>query len=138
MNSSMCITLIGRDSIYSGNPFSFIGKGIKVYKLTYSLFQGDCFIAFDIKQSFPRLVNLLEVKQHVSTSVKEIDNVQLGIVNQAELKLLPKAFLSFSTVAETETEGLRNSTPQEAISENVNVQDDVKKAEDKSILKTIL
>ncbi|GKC14139.1 hypothetical protein Tco_1010921 [Tanacetum coccineum] len=25
MNSSMCITLIGRDSIYSGNPFPFIG-----------------------------------------------------------------------------------------------------------------
>ncbi|GJY48419.1 zf-CCHC domain-containing protein [Tanacetum coccineum] len=41
------------------------------------------------------LVNLLEVKQHVSTSVKEIDNVQLEIVNQAELKLLPKAFFWF-------------------------------------------
>ncbi|GKE11827.1 protein high arsenic content 1, mitochondrial, partial [Tanacetum coccineum] len=32
MNSSMCITLIGRDDIYSGNPFPFIDKGIKVYK----------------------------------------------------------------------------------------------------------
>ncbi|GJR60452.1 hypothetical protein Tco_1502614 [Tanacetum coccineum] len=32
MNSSMCITLIGRDNIYSGNPFPFIGKGIRVYK----------------------------------------------------------------------------------------------------------
>ncbi|GKA60247.1 hypothetical protein Tco_0759654 [Tanacetum coccineum] len=40
-----------------------------------------------------------EVKQHVSTSVKEIDNVQLGIVNQAELKLLPKSFFSFCTAA---------------------------------------
>ncbi|GKC27652.1 hypothetical protein Tco_1034946 [Tanacetum coccineum] len=32
MNSSMCITLIGRDTIYSRNPFPFIGKGIRVYK----------------------------------------------------------------------------------------------------------
>ncbi|GJS39963.1 cytochrome P450 76C1-like protein [Tanacetum coccineum] len=32
MNSSMCFTLIGRDNIYSGNPFPFIGKGIMVYK----------------------------------------------------------------------------------------------------------
>ncbi|GKE79764.1 hypothetical protein Tco_1549764, partial [Tanacetum coccineum] len=53
----------------------------------------DCFIPFDIKQSFSRLVNLLEVKQHVSTYVKEIDNIQLGIVNQAELKLLPRVLL---------------------------------------------
>ncbi|GJR06433.1 reverse transcriptase domain-containing protein [Tanacetum coccineum] len=36
MNSSMCITLIGRNDIYSGNPFPFIGKGIRVYKLTLS------------------------------------------------------------------------------------------------------
>ncbi|GJR52826.1 hypothetical protein Tco_1403347 [Tanacetum coccineum] len=32
MNSSMCFTLIGRDNIYSGNPFPFIGKEIRVYK----------------------------------------------------------------------------------------------------------
>ncbi|GKA47689.1 hypothetical protein Tco_0740572 [Tanacetum coccineum] len=42
---------------------------------------------------FSRLVNLLEVKQHVSTYVKEIDNVQLRIVNQAELKLFPRVLL---------------------------------------------
>nr|GEW74903.1 hypothetical protein [Tanacetum cinerariifolium] len=53
--------------------------------------QRDCFIPFEIKQSFSRLVNLLEVKKHVSTSVKDIDNVQLGVVNQAELKLFPRA-----------------------------------------------
>ncbi|GKC40531.1 hypothetical protein Tco_1052915 [Tanacetum coccineum] len=85
------------------------GKGIRVLSFeescctsiptfrSYS--QGDRFIPFDIKQSFSRFVNSLEVKQHVSTSVKEIDNVQLGIVNQAELKLLPKAFFSFCTAA---------------------------------------
>ncbi|GJR32271.1 retrovirus-related pol polyprotein from transposon TNT 1-94 [Tanacetum coccineum] len=50
------------------------------------------------EQSFSRLVNLLEVKQHVY-SVKEIDNVQLGIVNQAELKLFLKTFFSFCTAA---------------------------------------
>ncbi|GJU48929.1 uncharacterized mitochondrial protein-like protein [Tanacetum coccineum] len=33
---------------------------------------------------------------YVSASVKEIDYVQLGIVNQAELKLQPRAFFSFT------------------------------------------
>ncbi|GJY77462.1 hypothetical protein Tco_0482578 [Tanacetum coccineum] len=60
------------------------------------LSQGDCFIPFDIKQSFSRLVNLLEVKQHVSTSVKVIDNVQLRIVNQAENEALSKSPSSVS------------------------------------------
>nr|GEV95327.1 hypothetical protein [Tanacetum cinerariifolium] len=41
-----------------------------------------------ISISFSRLVNLLEVKHFISTSVKEIDIVQLGIVSQAGLKLL--------------------------------------------------
>ncbi|GJR28287.1 retrovirus-related pol polyprotein from transposon TNT 1-94 [Tanacetum coccineum] len=40
-------------------------------------------------------IPVFEVKQHVSTSVKEIDNVQLGIVNQAELKLFPRVLLQF-------------------------------------------
>ncbi|GJV77045.1 hypothetical protein Tco_1508629 [Tanacetum coccineum] len=39
---------------------------------------------------------------YVSASVKEIDYVQLGIVNQAELKLQPRAFFSFCTAAYTE------------------------------------
>ncbi|GJW94029.1 putative ribonuclease H-like domain-containing protein [Tanacetum coccineum] len=42
----------------------------------------------DLYISFSRLVNLLEVKHFISTSVKEIDIVQLGIVSQAGLKLL--------------------------------------------------
>ncbi|GJT88924.1 retrovirus-related pol polyprotein from transposon TNT 1-94 [Tanacetum coccineum] len=69
---------------------STVLKGKLMYFYTNfrsNISQGDCFIPFDIKQSFSRLVNLLEVKQHVSTSVKEIDYVQLGIVNQVELKL---------------------------------------------------
>ncbi|GJV00254.1 hypothetical protein Tco_1329524 [Tanacetum coccineum] len=37
---------------------------------------------------FSRLVNFLEVKHFISTSVKEIDIVQLGIVSQVGLKLL--------------------------------------------------
>ncbi|GJR51001.1 hypothetical protein Tco_1401522 [Tanacetum coccineum] len=64
LTASMCFTLIGRDYIYSGNPFRFI-----------------------------------EVKQHVSTSVKEIDNVQLEVVNQAELKLFSESFFSFCIAA---------------------------------------
>ncbi|GJX54436.1 retrovirus-related pol polyprotein from transposon TNT 1-94 [Tanacetum coccineum] len=68
---------------------------VLLYQFYKLLSQGDCFIPFDIKQSFSRLVNLLEVKQHVSNSVKEIDNVQLEIVNQAELKLFPRVLLKF-------------------------------------------
>ncbi|GJU02730.1 hypothetical protein Tco_1113068 [Tanacetum coccineum] len=45
---------------------------------------------------------------YVSTSVKEIDYVQLGIVNQAELKLQPRAFFSFCTAAYTEVKILPN------------------------------
>ncbi|GKD42871.1 hypothetical protein Tco_1267516, partial [Tanacetum coccineum] len=41
-------------------------------------------------------------------SVKEIDYVQLGIVNQAELKLQPRVFFSFCTAAYTEVKILLN------------------------------
>nr|GEU32860.1 zinc finger MYM-type protein 1 [Tanacetum cinerariifolium] len=44
---------------------------------------------------------------YVSASVKEIDYVQLGIVNQAELKLQPMAFFSFCTAAYTEGSGTK-------------------------------
>ncbi|GJZ86895.1 hypothetical protein Tco_0658505 [Tanacetum coccineum] len=103
MNSSMCFALIGRDNIYSGNPFPFIGKGIRVYKFNLDYVAS---IKWVVELPFnahllsnTSLVNLLEVKQYISTSVKEIDNVQLEIVNQAKLKLLPKAFFSFRTAA---------------------------------------
>ncbi|GJX28981.1 retrovirus-related pol polyprotein from transposon TNT 1-94 [Tanacetum coccineum] len=76
--------------LFGRNLFGYAGIGVFSRS---NISQGDCFIPFDIKQSFSRLVNLLEVKQHVSTSVKEIDNVQLGIVNQAELKLFPRVLL---------------------------------------------
>ncbi|GKB71023.1 hypothetical protein Tco_0932435 [Tanacetum coccineum] len=49
---------------------------------------------------------------YVSASVKEIDYVQLGIVNQAELKLQPRAFFSFCTAAYTEND----NSEQEKIS----------------------
>ncbi|GJZ70039.1 hypothetical protein Tco_0633589 [Tanacetum coccineum] len=45
---------------------------------------------------------------YVSTSVKEVDYVQLGIVNQSELKLQPRAFFSFCTAAYTEVKILPN------------------------------
>ncbi|GKC99877.1 hypothetical protein Tco_1170152 [Tanacetum coccineum] len=76
-------------TVLAGNVLYFYTK----FRSTFS--QGDCFIPFDIKQSFSHLVNLLEVKQHVSASVKEIDNIQLGIVNQAELKLFSRILLHF-------------------------------------------
>ncbi|GKD36068.1 hypothetical protein Tco_1251577, partial [Tanacetum coccineum] len=40
-------------------------------------------------------------------SVKEIYYVQLGIVNQAELNLQPRAFFSFCTAAYTEVKILK-------------------------------
>ncbi|GJW33204.1 hypothetical protein Tco_0053236 [Tanacetum coccineum] len=43
--------------------------------------------------SFSRLVNFLEVKHFISTSVKGIDIVQLGIVSQAGLMLLLRSSL---------------------------------------------
>nr|GEW12746.1 hypothetical protein [Tanacetum cinerariifolium] len=45
---------------------------------------------------------------YVSASVKEIDYVQLGIVNQDELKLQSRAFFSFCTAAYTEVKILPN------------------------------
>ncbi|GJW75523.1 hypothetical protein Tco_0134893 [Tanacetum coccineum] len=74
------------------------GRGCSLVS-TFS--QGDCFIPSNIKQSFSCLVNLLEVKQTFQSSVKETDNIQLGIVNQAELKLFSKTFFSFCTAAYT-------------------------------------
>ncbi|GKD10736.1 hypothetical protein Tco_1190421 [Tanacetum coccineum] len=55
----------------SSMRFALIGRGDLLYVI-----------------SFSHLVNLLEVKHFISTSVKEIDIVQLGIVSQAGLKLL--------------------------------------------------
>ncbi|GJU37941.1 hypothetical protein Tco_1186295 [Tanacetum coccineum] len=46
---------------------------------------------------------------YVSASVKEIDYVQLGIVNQAELKLQPRALFSFCTAAYTEVKNNREA-----------------------------
>ncbi|GKC81126.1 hypothetical protein Tco_1136843 [Tanacetum coccineum] len=45
---------------------------------------------------------------YVPASVKEIDYIQLGIVNQAELKLQLRAFFSFCTAAYTEVKILPN------------------------------
>ncbi|GJY38924.1 hypothetical protein Tco_0425288 [Tanacetum coccineum] len=112
MNSSICFTLIGRDDIYSRNPFPFIGKGIRVYKFNLVYVASIKWVVelpFNARLlSSTSLVNLLEVKQHVSTSVKEIDNVQLGIINQAELKLFLESFFSFCTATYTEVKILPN------------------------------
>ncbi|GJX35779.1 hypothetical protein Tco_0247336 [Tanacetum coccineum] len=60
-------------------------KGIKVYKFNLVHMAS---IIWMVELPFnARLFLVPEVNQHVSASVKEIDNVQLGIVNQAELKL---------------------------------------------------
>ncbi|GKA57929.1 hypothetical protein Tco_0757117 [Tanacetum coccineum] len=88
MNSSMCFTLIERDNIYSGNPFPFIGKGIRVYKFNLHYVASIKWVV-----ELPFNARLL-----FSTSFY----AQLGIVNQAELKLFPESFFSFCTAAWTE------------------------------------
>ncbi|GJZ09737.1 hypothetical protein Tco_0544020 [Tanacetum coccineum] len=55
------------------------------------------------KKMFETKISKLE-----KASVKEIDYVQLGIVNQAKLKLQPRAFFSFCTDAYTEVKILPN------------------------------
>ncbi|GJZ57960.1 hypothetical protein Tco_0613454 [Tanacetum coccineum] len=50
----------------------------------------------------------VEIWSKGNASVNEIDYVQLGIVNQAELKLQPRAFFSFCTAAYNEVKILSN------------------------------
>ncbi|GJR69347.1 hypothetical protein Tco_0015412 [Tanacetum coccineum] len=73
------------------------GKGIRVYKFNLDYVANSKWVVelsfnahllSSTRISFSRLVNLLEVKHFISTSVKEIDIVKLGIVSQAGLKLL--------------------------------------------------
>ncbi|GKC52224.1 hypothetical protein Tco_1074969, partial [Tanacetum coccineum] len=72
-------------------------KGIRVYKFNIDYVVSIKWVVelpFNARLlsctsiSFSHLVNLLEVKHFILTFVKEIDIVQLGIVNQAGLKLL--------------------------------------------------
>nr|GEW24042.1 hypothetical protein [Tanacetum cinerariifolium] len=49
-------------------------------------------------------------KTYVSAFVKEIDYVQLGIFNQAELKLQPRAFFSFCITTYTKDSGTEPDT----------------------------
>ncbi|GJV52233.1 hypothetical protein Tco_1447974 [Tanacetum coccineum] len=89
MNSSSCITLIGRDNVHSGNPFPFLGKGIRVYK-----FNLDYVASIKWVVELPFNARLLSS----TSSVKEIDNVQLGIVNQAVLGTRKYRSLPYITV----------------------------------------
>ncbi|GJW27041.1 hypothetical protein Tco_0040852 [Tanacetum coccineum] len=72
------------------------------------LFQGRLLYSFWQKAIFFPPCKPSRSETYVSASVKEIDYVQLGIVNQAELKLQPKAFFSFCTAAYTEVKILPN------------------------------
>ncbi|GJS96155.1 hypothetical protein Tco_0803123 [Tanacetum coccineum] len=72
------------------------------------LFQGRLLYSFWHKAIFFPPCKPSRSETYVSAFVKEIDYVQLGIVNQAELKLQPRAFLSFCTAAYTEVKILPN------------------------------
>ncbi|GKC92188.1 hypothetical protein Tco_1157630, partial [Tanacetum coccineum] len=50
---------------------------------------------YTIDDAIDRLNKLLRRETHASASVKEIDNVQLGIVSQTELELQPRVLLQF-------------------------------------------
>ncbi|GJU39521.1 hypothetical protein Tco_1192478 [Tanacetum coccineum] len=69
------------------------GKGIRVYK-----FNLDYVASIKWVIELPFNAHLLSSTRNCPLR-KEIDNVQLGIVKQAELKLLPKSFFSFCTAA---------------------------------------
>ncbi|GJW47889.1 hypothetical protein Tco_0079535 [Tanacetum coccineum] len=79
-------------------------SGVKVESLSGSSppFQGRLLYSFWHKTIFFSPCKPSRSETYVSASVKEIDYVQLGIVNQAELKLQPRAFFSFCTTAYTE------------------------------------
>ncbi|GJX91396.1 hypothetical protein Tco_0344722 [Tanacetum coccineum] len=81
---------------------AFSGKEIR------HLFQGRLLYSFWHKAIFFPPCKPSRSETYVSASVKEIDYVQLGIVNQAELKLQPRAFFSFCTAAYTEVKILPN------------------------------
>ncbi|GJS67626.1 hypothetical protein Tco_0682190 [Tanacetum coccineum] len=83
--------------IFSNTPCYILYRLFDLTKVQVLRRLGSIFTS--VYAAVQKLKKAFEVKQHVSTSVKEIDNVQLGIVNQAELKLLPKAFFSFCTAA---------------------------------------
>nr|GEU65778.1 hypothetical protein [Tanacetum cinerariifolium] len=71
-----------------------------------------------------------------SASVKEIDYVQLGIVNQAELKLQPKAFFSFYTDVYTKLDRVTKSLadPKDYVEKlKIEVTIDLKEIPDKLI-----
>nr|GFA34856.1 hypothetical protein [Tanacetum cinerariifolium] len=75
------------------------------FRSTFS--KGECFLPFDVKQSFFSPCKPYRSETYVSSSVKEIDYVQLGIVNQAELKLQPRAFFSFYAAANTKVQSFK-------------------------------
>nr|GEU37009.1 hypothetical protein [Tanacetum cinerariifolium] len=67
-----------------------------------TFFQGRLYYSFWHKAIFFPHCKPSRSETYVSASVKEIDYVQHGIFNQAELKLQPRAFFSFYTAAYTE------------------------------------
>ncbi|GJS28017.1 hypothetical protein Tco_0488637, partial [Tanacetum coccineum] len=73
-----------------------------------NLFQGRLLYSFWHNAIFFPPCKPSRSETFVSDSVKEIDYVQLGIVNQAKQKLQPRAFFSFCTVAYTEVKILPN------------------------------
>ncbi|GJX35973.1 hypothetical protein Tco_0247530 [Tanacetum coccineum] len=85
---------------HTGLPFRLLADG--------HLFQGRLLYSFWHKAIFFPPCKPSRSETYVSASVKEIDYVQLGIVNQAELKLQPRAFFSFCTAAYTKVKILLN------------------------------
>ncbi|GJZ61418.1 hypothetical protein Tco_0617555 [Tanacetum coccineum] len=77
-------------------------------KLCKHIFQGRLLYSFWHKAIFFPPCKPSRSETYVSAYVKEIYYVQLEIVNQVELKLQPRAFFSFCTVAYTEVKILLN------------------------------
>ncbi|GJR31266.1 putative reverse transcriptase domain-containing protein [Tanacetum coccineum] len=73
-----------------------------------ALFQGRLLYSFWHKAIFFPPYKPSRSETYVLASVKEMDYVQLGIVNQAKLKLQPRAFFSFCIAAYIEVKILPN------------------------------
>ncbi|GJR06739.1 hypothetical protein Tco_0529723 [Tanacetum coccineum] len=87
----------------------FIGKGIRVYKFNL-VYVASIKWVVELPINARLLFNTRS-ETYVLASVKEIDDIQLGIISQVELKLQPRVLLQFLADAEgtsaTEAERLQ-------------------------------
>ncbi|GJU25382.1 hypothetical protein Tco_1164003 [Tanacetum coccineum] len=103
-----------------------------------NIFQGDCFIPFDIKQSFSRLVNLLEVKQHVSASVKENSEAKTSEAKPEAVRKNNGALIIEDWVSDSEEENVSQTKIEKKIAKPSFVKIDFVKAKQTKLIGKLL